>query len=463
MNKQLAVNLYDIGAIKFGEFKLKSGISSPIYIDLRLLASHPETLALVAQEMNNLIEKSATTYDILCGVPLTGIPLATAYSLKNNKPMIMCRKEAKEHGTKKMIEGTFLPGQACLLVEDLITSGMSSLETIKHLEETDVKVRDIVVIIDREQGGKKYLEQQGYRLHALFTLSSLMALLVQEQKIDANIAHSVERYCAATRAPENSFKEKPQALTYAQRAQLCTHPVAQKIFEIMEQKQTNLCVAADVTTTHELLNLIEQIGSEICILKLHIDIIEDYDATLPQRLKALAQQYNFVLFEDRKFADIGATVQKQCSGGIYHITDWAELVTVHTVAGDGTLKGIKAACKDMGQMLLAQMSSEGNLIDDAYTRATVEIAHKNNDCVVGLICRKKLADNPAVIHMTPGVNLQTKGDTLGQQYLTPELVIGEYQSDVIIVGRGITHAADSREAAQQYRTAGWQAYQKRVN
>lgn len=155
-------------------------------------------------------------------------------------------------------------------------------------------------------------------------------------------------------------------------------------------------------------------------------------------------------------------MQKQCSDGVYHIAQWADVVTVHTVAGEGTLKGIKAANTQLGQILLAQMSSEGALMDDAYTKQTVAFAEKNSDCVVGLICRKKLSDNPALVHMTPGVNMQSKGDALGQQYLTPEMVIGEFKSDIIIVGRGVTHAQDACEAAKAYRAAGWQAYLKRI-
>jgi uridine monophosphate synthetase len=456
----LACQLYDIGALKFGEFKLKSGITSPIYIDMRLLVSYPKLLKTVATALHESITASQAT--LVCGVPMAGIPLATACSLENNLPMILCRPQAKDHGTKKCIEGIFKEGELCILIEDVVTSGQSSMETIRILEQHGLVVKTIIALVDREQGGATLLNKNGYQLSTLFTLNELLDILTHEHKIDAHTAQRVQHYCAATRSPECSLPEKAKTLTYGQRAQICTHPIARKLFTVMEEKQTNLCVAADVTTQKELLQLIEQIGPEICLLKLHIDSIEDYDATLPQVLKRLAQHYNFVIFEDRKFADIGATVQKQCSGGIYHISDWAEIVTVHTIAGDGTLKGIKAANKDLGQVLLAQMSSEGTLINDDYTRATVEMAQQNIDCTVGLICRKKLSDNPALIHMTPGVHLQSTGDSLGQQYLTPEMVIGNYQSDIIIVGRGITHAHNPREAAQLYRLSGWNAYQQKT-
>lgn len=285
MNNQLAMQLYDIGAVKFGEFKLKSGIMSPIYIDLRVLASHPATLKNIAHAMNNLITSKNIQCDITCGVPLTGIPLATAYALENNTPMVMCRKETKEHGTKKMIEGNFEKGQSCLLIEDLITSGMSSLETIEHLHAAELQVKDIIVVLDREQGGKQYLEEKGYRLHALFTLHEMLDALAQTEKITREKADEVARYCAATKAPKAVAQELTAALTYGQRSQLCSHPIAKKLLQIMETKQTNLCIAADVTKTSDLLDLIKKIGSEICMLKLHIDILEDFDASMPQNSK----------------------------------------------------------------------------------------------------------------------------------------------------------------------------------
>jgi len=251
-------------------------------------------------------------------------------------------------------------------------------------------------------------------------------------------------------------------LRYGQRAQLCSNPVARTLLLLMEEKQTNLAVAADVTTKDELLALADMVGPEICIFKTHIDIITDFDWDLIEQLKALAQKHNFLIFEDRKFADIGNTVKLQHQGGVYHIAQWADIINAHTVSGPGIIDALQESSQGCGLLLLPQMSSKGNLAQGKYTDETIAMALKKNDFVIGFIAREQLVDDPRFIHMTPGVQLNKKNDLFGQQYLTPEQVILQNKSDIIIVGRGIYQAKDRLAAARTYRRAGWQAYQQRL-
>lgn len=195
--KNLILSLYDIGAVKFGEFKLKSGIMSPIYIDLRVTVSYPKLLQAIANAMWDLVKERQ--FDCICGVPYTALPIATAMSLAHQKPMVMRRKEVKDYGTKKIIEGALTPGQTCLVVEDLITSGSSVFETIEPLTREGLLVKDVVVLLDREQGGKKNIEDRGYALHAVITMTELLSNLHAEKKITDDQYAQVQAFIQGTK------------------------------------------------------------------------------------------------------------------------------------------------------------------------------------------------------------------------------------------------------------------------
>lgn len=187
--RPLIHKLFEIGAIKFGTFTLKSGIISPIYIDLRITISDPRLLASIAEAMRDLVKDRP--FDLVCGVPYTALPIATAISLQHNIPMVLRRKEKKEYGTGKLIEGIFQKGQRCLIIEDVITSGKSIFETIEPLQQEGLVVEDIVVLVDREQGGARLLSDKGYHLHAVCTITSIVNVLLEERKINAATATSV--------------------------------------------------------------------------------------------------------------------------------------------------------------------------------------------------------------------------------------------------------------------------------
>lgn len=196
MDKTTLINrLFEIGAVKFGEFKLKSGGISPIYVDLRVTISYPEVLKMVAEAMWEQIKN--LNFDLICGVPYTALPIATAISLEHNKPMIMRRKEVKDYGTRKAIEGAFKPGQTVLVVEDLVTSGSSVFETVEPLNFEKLKVSDIMALLDREQGAKKHLADKNLALHAILTMTELLNTLEKENKISLDLARETRAYIIA--------------------------------------------------------------------------------------------------------------------------------------------------------------------------------------------------------------------------------------------------------------------------
>jgi uridine monophosphate synthetase len=181
-NESLAVKLYDIGAVQFGKFKLHSGMKSPIYMDLRVLVSFPVVLRDVAQAYMRLF--TALEFDILAAYPYAALPIGTAIALESGKPLIYPRKEVKSYGTGKMIEGVWNVGQRALLIEDLVTSGASIIQAFATLKAVGIQVNEALVLIDREQGGADLLQAQGYKLHSVMTLSEMLSVLEQQDRID---------------------------------------------------------------------------------------------------------------------------------------------------------------------------------------------------------------------------------------------------------------------------------------
>lgn len=256
-------------------------------------------------------------------------------------------------------------------------------------------------------------------------------------------------------------------LPYNKRAKLATNLLASKLLELMELKQTNICLAADLKEVDAILELANVAGPHIAVLKTHVDIIEDFNEYFILRLKELARQHNFLLMEDRKFGDIGNTVSLQYKHGLYKIAEWADLITVHPVSGASVINALKTSLENIieprGIFLVAEMSCEGALTTGDYLKNAVSMAEKASDLVVGLVCQSNLSAQPGLLQLTPGVKLSESGDGLGQQYNDPRSVINE-GADLAVVGRGITKAPHGYlKATLEYKKELWNAYEERIN
>ena len=181
--EQFALSLYEIGAVRLGQFKLHSGRVSPIYLDLRMLVSHPETLRMATAVYTTIL--ADLEYDLLAAAPMAGLPLGTALCLALNQPLIYPRKTAKSYGTGKGIEGAYQIGETAVIIDDLITSGDSVLQAIAALKAGGLQVNDAVVLIDRQQGGMENLRQAGYQPHAAMTIRQILTILESHQRITA--------------------------------------------------------------------------------------------------------------------------------------------------------------------------------------------------------------------------------------------------------------------------------------
>lgn len=191
-SEKLYCKLFEAGCIKFGEFRLKSGILSPVYVDFRGLISNPQLLQEVGRALGMVARQIGC--DRVAGIPYAGLPLGVAASMASNIPMIYPRKEVKDYGTRKLIEGAYSEGEKVLVIDDIITDGASKIEAIKPLEEAGLVVKDVLIILDREQGGNKVLAKAGYQLHSLGTLSQVLDTLVRAGKVSPDMQQAVARF-----------------------------------------------------------------------------------------------------------------------------------------------------------------------------------------------------------------------------------------------------------------------------
>jgi uridine monophosphate synthetase len=237
------------------------------------------------------------------------------------------------------------------------------------------------------------------------------------------------------------------------------------------EKQSLVCLAADRNTMSGLFELLEQVGPHIAALKTHVDLIDDWSAEEWAKFCATAEEHNLLIFEDRKFADIGKISRSQMAG-IYDIRSWSNIVTAHLISGPDIVDGLQAAWHDVGRdggvLLLAQMSSRGNLLTNDY-RDSVVAKGAASAGVLGFIgngsrpeeleeLRNKVGDGKMI--WTPGVNIAIGNGEMGQRYGDPrEAVLAG--SDCIIVGSGIHRSDNPAAMAKQYAEASWNALLER--
>lgn len=469
MNKQqLVLELFEIGVLQFGSFTLKSGLQSPFYLDFRRIISYPELQKAISEQLWAIAEP--LPFDHLCGVPYAALSLASTMSVMHGKPLIIKRKEAKGHGTKKTVEGIFERRQRCIVVDDVISSGISMIETLEALEKEGLIIEHILAIVDRMQGGAPTLEKHGYRVHSLFTMQEVLDILKAAGKINQAMYDETIAFVLGNQINFEQLRAQPPVAAESRRSyelirDNAKHPSTQRLLNIMAKKQTNLCCSADVTNAQELLRLADTVGPHICMLKTHIDNLSDFDETFAPKLRAIADKHQFLLLEDRKFADIGHIVMQQFTSAPFRIADWADAVTVHVVAGASCIEALKATQRldKVGLIVIAEMSTHDTLTSAEYTMQALAISQQHKDVVMGVVAqerRPQLENN--LMLFTPGIHASAKGDKHGQTYNLPAHAIQMRGVDVMIVGRGIYQSENPAETAAHYQQVGWESYLTRL-
>lgn len=373
--------------VQHGSFICKSGEASNIYIDFRKILSNPNTWASV---VNYVLERIYNLdFDYVCGVPIGGIPLASIVSVNLGKPLLLCREAPKTHGLCKQIEGDYLPNKKCLVIEDVITTGNSSLTISKILKDNNLKVDTIFALLNRSSKHKI----DNIKILSLYNL----------QDFYSPIPWTVVQ-------PSSKF---------------------QRLLNIIAKKQTKLCFAADFYDNF--LSVVESVAPYICLLKIHPEIIPK---NIGLHILSLSIKYNFMILIDRKFADIGNSVLKQLQNLKENLP--CDFVTAHITSGKEMIKNL---CDNVAVFLVAQMSSSNK--NCLNTQKTLSLA---SEFGCGLVAQERL--HPFLVHLTAGVSLNSSHDNFGQKYRTPE---STKFADVVVVGRDIYDSPNPNEVAFMYK------------
>ncbi len=471
LKQQYIDGIYQSGAFLIQEepFTLRSGIKSHIYLDHKKFLTSYQGLKIVMNNFFLMLKEKVDHFTFVVVDSIMSPMLGSAMVTMLEKNLVIIKEEEALHGPKEKMYGMIHPHQEYVIIDDLISTGSLVMNAAKLIRELGGIVRYVVVCTVREEAVVRELNHHGIEVLAIATIQEIIDYLKPTLTRQEQIILDNKHECTT------SYLFERNKLSYRERSSLCKNSAARRLFEIMEKKKTNLMLAVDVTKASKLLDITRQLSPYIAGLKTHIDIIDDFSQSLINELQRLAHEQEFLIFEDRKFAEIGNTAQLQYAHGVYNIISWADIVNAHSIPGEGVVQGLYTAVKEQheprGCLLIAQMSSRNNLVTREYTQKTLDMAEQFHDFVIGFIATggdplklRSFAHKvpPRYLLMTPGIRFGTKADTMQQSYATPEeaIIAG---SDIIIVGRGIYESQNINEAALQYQHAGWKAYEARKN
>jgi uridine monophosphate synthetase len=405
MKEYIKNQLLTNNIIQYGEFTLKSGLKSSIYINLKNLISHPNLLSGINQYLSSFLTSYTNKPNVrLCGVPYGGIPISSGLSLITGIPQILLRKEQKTYGTKKLIEGEYSTGDNVIIIEDVITSGTSVKETIETLTAEGLNVIKVISIVFRglPEVEDELIEKYDYSY--IFSIEELVSNNSQNSSISSE---------------EFDNKEIYETIKYIKKS---------NIFIALDRKYTLL----------ELLCLIDEIGDNVFGFKVHNEVLgltyeENYSFYMACKDKEI------LLWEDRKFNDIGNTIQKQLE---YYETI-RDFVSIVPTSGMESVVNLNTRLKFL---VLCEMSSSGNLFTPVVKNSILDIVFTNPNLFAGIICQDleliEFCKNQytGLLTIMPGINLQTLGDNIGQRYRDPRQFTNSQKPDLFVVGRGITNS-----------------------
>jgi uridine monophosphate synthetase len=344
-------------------------------------------------------------------------------ALLSQIPLLVARKEEKKHGMGGQFFGGSENEDEIILIDDVVSTGGSVVKAVNLLRENGYKVSKAIVLVDRLMGGAESLKKINIDL---FTVTNV-------NKIEESIL---------------VYNKKDEQLLK------CKNLAGKRLVECAKRKKSKIIFSADIVNSSDLLNILDNIGKNICCAKLHSDSVIDFNQDTINSLLGLSKKHDFLLMEDRKLADIGSTMEKQLHYGNNQILKWADLITVHGLPGSESILYLSQIIgKDKGLVLIGQMSSSNNMFNGLYTQTLINLVYNHSEIFGGIVCQERLLSLP-IPHLCPGIKLTEKSDNKGQKYRTPKEAF-ESGIDFLIVGRDIYQSEDIEDTAKEYQVNTW--------
>lgn len=435
--------LINLDIIKKGEFILKNGTTSNIYMDFRKLINHPNLYSYLDKLIELMYPDIFDVEDIkLLPIPMGGLPLGNYLSFNRKIPQIMVRDKPKDHGTKKLIEGIITDKDKFIIIEDVITSGTSICETLdnisKYYGENFLNYDNIICICNRGL----QTEIKGIKINSIFTLDEI-------QKFTCNI--------------ESVYLENRKFFKYGSY-------FANSLYALALEKKSNIILSCDFMNTETILDVIAKLGHLIVAVKLHIDTIRQKDLiNFLEQLNILKTEKKFIIIEDGKFADIESIMIQKIKSIESH--KLVNTITIHGIAG---LSVLKKGLLCLPGIVVTEMSCENNMINEKYSKNIIDYIRENGDNLTlgGLVVQKNIPnilESFEMLTMSPGISIDMSRDNGNQKYSYPDIrnnKLGLFW----IVGRGITkyynndgilnngyenEGCDMVKIAETYNKLGW--------
>lgn len=206
--EELIIMMYDVDILKFGEFTMRTGEMTPVYVDMRVMWSYPSIVRAVCEIIWNKIDEEIQESNHICGLPYQGIPIATCLSTKHDIPMLLKRKAPKKYGTCKSIEGHFKKGDKVLIIDDVLMTGSTFLEEIQNFQAEGLEVAGAVCFFDREQGGYERIQKcANVKVYCCVTLSQTFEYLLKAGKLKQDIIDKTMKYIQSNRFDTPEYME----------------------------------------------------------------------------------------------------------------------------------------------------------------------------------------------------------------------------------------------------------------